>query len=366
MKIAILGAGAMGRTVIKHLKESPIVTDIVAYDTSAESLEETRRKCGVEGSQSLDEILGDPKRKLVFVTAANGAHKDLAMASLRAGKSVMCEKPMATSLEDASVMADEVEALNGFLQIGFELRYSRLYTTVKKWIDEGKLGEVRNIQCNYICSEFWGRDSWRTKLAAGGSMFGEKLSHYVDLPRWWIGNPVKEVYALSSPNVVSYYEVRDNYQASCKFDNGAVSHLTFFMPFSSTSLGDPLLDLLDQQKEDGHELRYLVMGTEGAVETNVFGRTIKRWAYRETSEGFHAEIVERGAWKPEEDHFYFHNTHDQALDIVRRVQEGLPPSISARDALETMKVCEAADLSVEQGRAIEMKEILPNNPPKRA
>lgn len=357
MKVGILGAGAMGRTVIGHLQKCSTVTNIVAYDTSAESLEQTRRECGVEGSLSLERTLDDPNLKLVFITAANAAHKDLALAALQAGKAVMCEKPMATSLADAAAMAGEAERLNAFLQIGFELRYSWLYSTVKKWIDEGKLGEVRNIQCNYICGEFWGRESWRAKMATGGSMFGEKLSHYVDLPRWWTGARVEEVYALSSPNVVSYYEVRDNYQASCKFANGTVSHLTFFMPFSATSLGDPLLDLLDQQKDDGHELRFLVMGTEGAAETNVFRRTLKRWAYRETAKGFHSEIAETIHWQPEKDHFYFHNTHDQTQDIVRRVQEGLPPSISPRDALETMKVCEAADLSVERSQAIQIETL---------
>jgi len=42
-------------------------------------------------------------------------------------------------------------------------------------------------------------------------MFGEKLSHYVDLPRWWVGSPVTEVHSVCAPNLVPYYEVRDNY-----------------------------------------------------------------------------------------------------------------------------------------------------------
>lgn len=347
----------MGRTVIEHLQKCDLVTEIVSYDTSKESLECTRRECGVEGSLSLEQTLDDPNLKLVFITAANVAHKDLALAALQAGKAVMCEKPMATSLADAKAMVEEARRLKGFLQIGFELRYSYLYSTVKRWIDEGKLGEVRNLQCNYICGEFWRKGSWRTRLETGGSMFGEKLSHYVDLPRWWTGSEVEEVYALSSPNIVSYYEVRDNYQVTCKFKNAAASHLTFYMPFAATTHGDPLQDTLEQQKDDGHELRYLIMGTHGAAETNVFRRTIKRWAYHESADGFHSEWVETVQWKPEEDHLYFHNTHDQTHDIVRRVHDGLRPSISPEDALETMKVCEAADLSIEEKRIVKLTEI---------
>lgn len=358
MKVAVLGAGAMGRTVIEHLQKCAAVKQITAYDTSLESLEKTWRECDVAGSLSLEQTLDDPALQLVFITASNAAHKDLALAALRAGKAVMCEKPMANSLADAAAMAREAERLNGFLQIGFELRYSLLYATVKRWIDEGKLGEVRNIQCNYIAEEYWRASSWRVKTATGGSMFGEKLSHYVDLPRWWSSSEVEEVYALSSPNIVPYYEVRDNYQATCRLANGGVSHLTFYMPFAETTdTGDPLQDMLDRQKDTGHELRFLIMGTAGAAETDVFHRTIKRWAYRETASGFHSKVEETITWPREQDHFYFHNTHDQTHDIVRRVQEGLPPSISSQDALQTMKVCEAADLSADRQQAVKINDL---------
>ena len=96
----------------------------------------------------------------------------------------MCEKPMATTLDDAREMVEFSEKTKAFLQIGFELRYSKLYTKIKEWIQAGFLGDVINTQCTYISCEFIGKESWRIKKAASGGMFGEKLSHYVDLPRW--------------------------------------------------------------------------------------------------------------------------------------------------------------------------------------
>jgi predicted dehydrogenase len=57
------------------------------------------------------------------------------------------------------------------------LRYSKLYTAIKDWADQGLLGQVVNTQCSYFCSEFHKKGSWRNKKATGGSMFGEKLSH---------------------------------------------------------------------------------------------------------------------------------------------------------------------------------------------
>jgi|GEM_PF-863582 len=357
MKVAILGTGRMGRNVIGHLQECPEVTEIIACDINRESLEKISEQNKVRCTESLDEILNDPRIPLVFVTASNMAHKPLSIAAMKAGKAVMCEKPMALNLEDAAGMVEEADKNGVFFQVGFELRYSRLYSTVREWIDGGKLGEIRNIQCTYICSEFWRRHSWRTKLAGGGSMFGEKLSHYIDLPRWWTGSPIRAVYAAASPNIVSYFEVRDNYHATFRFESGAVSHLTFMMPFASTSKGDPLQDQIEQRKDDGHELRFLIMGTQGAAETNVFRRQIKRWEYSEAEDGFESELVENRTWKPEEDHRYFHNTRDQTHDIVRRVRDGLPPMTPAKDSLETMKACMAADLSADRGSEVRINEL---------
>ncbi|MHB9131699.1 MAG: Gfo/Idh/MocA family protein [Armatimonadota bacterium] len=357
MKVGILGAGGMGNSVIKHLKLCSDVTKIVAFDIREERVGEIRKQQDIDATTRLDDILTDPAVRLVFVTASNDAHKSLTLQALAAGKAVMCEKPMAVTLEDSREMVEAAERQGAFLQIGFELRYSLLYTKVKDWIDAGLLGQVTNTHCYYICSEFHHKGSWRNKQATGGSMFGEKLSHYVDLPRWWIGADVTDVSSVCAPNVIPYYEVRDNYHTTYRFTNGAVSQLTFMMAPGATFRGDPLQDVVSQQQGDGHALRYLVVGTNGAAETDVFNRTIKRWAFGDSPECFTSDWVETLTWDLAEDHCYFHNTEDQTHDIVRRVKEGLPPKTSARDAYETTKLCFAAELSADRGERVRLAEV---------
>ncbi|MCL5103800.1 MAG: Gfo/Idh/MocA family oxidoreductase [Armatimonadetes bacterium] len=349
MRVGVLGAGAMGEDLIKHLLHCPGVREILAVDLREERLRELGDKFPIRTSGRLEDVLSDKTLPLVFVTSPNHTHKELTLRSLEAGKAVMCEKPIATSLEDALEMVEFAEERNAFLQIGFELRYSKLYTKVKEWIDAGLLGEVVNTHCYYICSEFHRKGSWRTKKSTGGGMFGEKLSHYVDLPRWWIGDKVTEVYSVCAPNVVPYFEVRDNYHTTYKFGNGAVSHLTFAMAPAASFKGDPLTNAVDQQLGDGHHLEYLVYGTKGAAATNVFERTIKRWEFSDGEEGLDCNWVENLTWDSSEDQLYFHNTVDQACDIVRRVAEGEPPKTTARDAYETMKLCFAAERSADTG-----------------
>lgn len=355
MKIAVIGLGDMGGTVIEHLKEIDRVTAITGYDISAENADKSREKYQIEVATNLEQIMADSEVKLAFVTASNDAHKPVVMKLIEADKAIMCEKPLATTLADAEEMVAAEQKRNVFLQVGFELRYSKLYTTIKDWIDAGLLGDIINTKCTYIGSEFHGIGSWRNKNSTGGGMFGEKLSHYVDLPRWWIGSPVKEVYSACAPNLVPYYEVHDNYHTTYRFENGAVSHLTFMMAVAATFAGDPLQDVINQQRGDGHCLQFMVVGTKGAADTSVFDRYIKRWEFSNPADGFKSRLVETLTWPDQEDHNYFHSTFDQTKDIVRRIADGLGPMTPASDSLETMKLCFAAEESADSGNIVRLR-----------
>ena len=108
-------------------------------------------------------------------------------------------------------------------------------------------------------------------------------------------------------------------------------------------------NVIDQQTGDGHTLRFLVQGTRGAAETDVFARTLKRWEFGDAPDTF--------AWDKSKDHLWFHNTYDQTHDVVRRVVQGLPPATPAWDAYETMRLCFAAEESVERGRVVSLANI---------
>jgi predicted dehydrogenase len=171
IEVAVLGSGQMGESILRHLEGSPLVRGITIFDLDPERMTKLQRSFDVKTAATLEDVLQDPEVKLVFVTASNNAHKELTIAALEAGKAVMCEKPMATTLADAEAMVEAAERTKGFLQIGFELRYSHLYTAVKEWIDAGLLGRVLNAHCTYLTSA-WGRDAvWRAASETSGGMF---------------------------------------------------------------------------------------------------------------------------------------------------------------------------------------------------
>lgn len=95
----------------------------------------------------------------------------------------------------------------------------------------------------------------------------------------------------------------------------------------------------------------------GAIETDVFQRRFRRWEFGDSEKCLTSRIVECHTWDPAQDNRYFHDTATQAHDVVRRVIEGLPPRTTARDALQTMRVVEAAEHSAQLRRPVRIEEL---------
>ncbi|HHV96833.1 MAG TPA: hypothetical protein GXX37_10250 [Clostridiaceae bacterium] len=180
------------------------------------------------------------------------------------------------------------------------------------------------------------------KKEYSGSMYLEKLCHYIDVVRWWNGSRVNRFIVTSVPNVIPYYEIEDNVHVTYSFENGAVSHL-FFLSTATAGLSNYLphkCDLFEQDKL-GYKLNYIITGTKGSIELDVFQREIRVYLHPGNSELKEktAVMLKKYNWTAEEDNLHFHNSKEQNLDIVRRVALGEPPSLSLEDALETMLLC---------------------------
>jgi predicted dehydrogenase len=351
MDIAIVGLGKMGLTELAELKDYELVGKILGVDPDRDKRERAKIEHGIDVYKDLSDILNFKNIRAVFIASPNHTHCKLVYDALTHGFAVMCEKPMATTLKDAQEMVDVAKATNGFLQIGLECRYSKLYAKAQSWIQQGLVGEVVNTHCLYVCSEFHRRNNWRNKRVTGGGMFGEKLSHYLDLARWFTNSSICEVLAVCAPNIIPYKEVHDNYHATYKFQNGAVGHLTFAMGPAGTVGGDSLQQAsnLCRECEQGHNLTFLIVGTKGCIETNVFRHSIKRWEYKDKPDGIETVLVDSLIWPESELLQWVHSTRNQNVDIINRVLNNRPPRIVPEDAFETMEACCAIEESADGG-----------------
>mgnify|MGYP003311235073 CR=1 FL=1 len=225
LKIGIIGCGGIANG--KHMPALQKVADceMVAFcDIVEERAVLAAKEFGTENAAvytDYRELLKDKTIDVVHVCTPNRSHSFITVDALEAGKHVMCEKPMGDTLEEATRLIKLKQELNGFLQIGFELHYSRLYMKAKEWIDQGLIGKVVNIQTRYLCTVHHAKGSWRSK-GKGSFLIGEKLSHYLDLQRWFMGSEPDTVFSVTSPRVLPYVEYHDNHNITTRFKNGGV------------------------------------------------------------------------------------------------------------------------------------------------
>ncbi len=357
LSVAVIGNGVMGNTIISGIEDMPEVKRIVVYDIVESQMTETKKKHPqVEVNPNLDDLLADEDIDLVYIAASNATHVPIAAKALRAGKAVMTEKPSGVTFEEIDELERVQKETGGFLQVGLECRYSWAYMEVKKVVASGEIGELKNVHFTYSMPPFSdtitlanGEEvpDWRIKTEVGGNMYLEKLCHYIDLVRWWNeGSRVDKFVVTSADNVIPYFEIEDNVHVSYHFDNGCVSQLYFIMtaaPGHSNDLMDGS-DLFDQDKQ-GHKLNYVLTGTEGAIEVDVFQREIRIYHHPGKKGQKGETIVRKINWADEkfpeglDEKLYFHNTYEQNRDIIKRVLNGDKPSISIEDAQESMRLC---------------------------
>lgn len=148
------------------------------------------------------EMIQDPEIDVVSICTPNNVHAPIAIAALEAEKHVICEKPIASTMEDAKAMAEAAEkaAAKGIISMNaYQYRRVPALVLAKKFLDEGALGEVLNIRCTYLQS--WSADpdsplSWRfQKEIAGAGTLGDIASHVIDIAQY-LGGDIEEVVSM--------------------------------------------------------------------------------------------------------------------------------------------------------------------------
>jgi len=149
--------------------------------------------------RDIDEAIADPQVQVVHVCTPNHLHRAMAQAALEAGKHVVCEKPLATSLDDARALAALATANGRVATVPFVYRYHPVVREARARIAQGDLGPLRLIHGSYL--QDWLLDpasnNWRVDPALGGAsrVFADIGSHWCDLVEWVGGERFVEVSA---------------------------------------------------------------------------------------------------------------------------------------------------------------------------
>jgi predicted dehydrogenase len=197
--VAITGTGFMGPAHTEGLRRLGI-NPVGILGSSAEKSERAAKDLGLsKGYKDYDELLADDEVQVVHVTSPNRIHFDQASRALKAGKHVLCEKPLAMTSEESAALVKLAQETGLVAGVNYNIRFYPLNLEARERVQRGDLGDVFSIHGGYVQDWlFYPTDyNWRVRAEEGGALraVADIGTHWLDLVQTITGLEVESVLA---------------------------------------------------------------------------------------------------------------------------------------------------------------------------
>jgi predicted dehydrogenase len=303
----ILGTARINRRFVPGLRGAGHTIAIIGSRESARA-DAAAAEHGAERGGSYEDVLTAPNVDAIYVSLPNGLHRPWSIRAAEAGKHVLCEKPLATTVADCDAMVAASQRHGVHLVEAFMYRYHPQWQVVWRAIESGRLGQIQTLRVSF---QFAIRDPRNVRLSpdlAGGSL-QDTGCYCVNVARWFLGEPTRvRGISLDRQGV----GVDTHNAAALEFASGALAILTC----SFETVGVQIVELLCDQ-----------------------GKVTVEPAFTQTSEA-HVRIVDAAG-----DHVEVVPPADpytlEALAMEHLIREGTPVLTPASDAAATQAVLAA-------------------------
>ena len=330
MRIAVLGVGRLGASHAATLAALPGVTQLTLYDADPQRAKDVAAPLNAQAALSVDEAFTDADA-MVIVTPTD-THAPLIKRAIDAGLPTFCEKPIAIGIPETRDIVEHVKRKNGRLQIGFQRRFDAGYQRAQRELRSGSLGAVYSFLM-VSCDRMPPPDAY---IKSSGGQFKDQLIHDFDITRWLFGQEVAEVTATGSTKGVPQYEGMGDVGTSAVL----------------VKLADGTLGLITglRHNEAGYDIHVEIHAAKDTLAIGIDPRTPWRSAEADAptlaGPAYPSFFVRFGdAYKAELAHF------------LRFAKGEAENPCTAADALEALRVAEAAGRSWRERRPVALTEI---------
>jgi len=335
----------------KALSEMEEVEIVAIADDDAGRGQQAVSKYGGEYYADYRKLLERKDLDFVFIHSANGDHKEMVLEAAAAGKSLFCEKPMATNAADALAMTEAVERAGVRHTLGFCSRFIPEAERAKEVIESGLIGKMIGVRAviglagiaEIGCPDYM-VDWMVDPIRGGGGAFIDEGAHAIDLLRWYAGD-ITAICSITANNDKPDLQVEDNAASALRFSSGALGTLNTLWSLH-----------IDVGMRNTLEL----YGTEGTISLELTSKHPKLQAYSE-----HLGGLANGSWfephikpKEAEPHDYqgwpTHAQHykREVTDIIACLKQDRAFRTNFRDGLHVARVTEAGYLSAKERKWI--------------
>ena len=223
IRFALIGTGNISAIHAEAIAQVPGAQLTAAF--SVAGLDAFARKWGCAATGSLEELLARKDVDAVCITTPSGSHREPAIAALRAGKHVLCEKPIEITPQRIDAILAAAKETGGILAAVFQSRFGEGARTVKRAVEAGRLGRL-TLCSAYVkwwrTQQYYDSGAWRGtwEMDGGGALMNQSV-HAIDLLTWFAGMP-EEVKANISTLAHERIAVEDTAVAALRFPNGAL------------------------------------------------------------------------------------------------------------------------------------------------
>lgn len=272
---------------------------------------------------SRDDLLSSESVDAVCICSANSKHKDDVLAAAEAGKNIMVEKPLATTIADAQEMISKCRRAGVLLQVAFVMRYSPIVLEVKKAIDSGSVGEILAISGTNHGSMPGG---WfvQRELSGGGAIIDHTV-HVADLMNWFMRERARKVFAVGGTRLHEGLGVDDAGFVLVEYGRAVGS----IDPSWSRPEGYPVWG----------DVRMRVFASEATLEIDGFSQAIGL-----TKRGDRLRLVGYGS----------NVDLYTCLDLVESTAKGVQPRATGEDGLAALEIALAAYKSLATKRPVRL------------
>ena len=220
LNFGVISCAEMAQRHMNAVERNAACELYMLCDIDEKKLKDAAEKFGVERTTTdYHDMINDPAIDAIIIVSPDQTHREIAVAALQAGKHVLCEKPMALTIEDCKAMVKASRETDKKLMIGQICRFTPGFKEAKKLIDRGDIGELFFVETEYAhdyskIGEPWRLDPLRHGFLGGGC-------HAVDLARWIAGDPI-EVTAYSNHKMLPNYPTDDCTIAIMKYPNNVI------------------------------------------------------------------------------------------------------------------------------------------------
>ena len=323
---ALIGASDIAKTrMIEAINSQPNSRVAAVFSSNADRAKAYAAENKIpKAYDNLKTLLDDPQINVVYISTTNDLHRDQALAAAAAGKHILCEKPLALSVDDARQMLKAAQAANVVLGTNHHLRNAVTHRTLRKLVKEGAIGKplaARVFHAVYLPPRLQG---WRlSRPEAGGGVILDITVHDTDTLRFVLDSEVEDVIARSATQGLANGGMEDAVMGVMYFRDGVLAqfHDAFTVKHAPTGLE--------------------IHGTEGSLfAVNVMTQDpVGRVVLRRDSEETEIKL------DPPED-LYVHSIRH----FNQAVMTGAQPFATGADGLRSLAVALAALESSKSGR----------------